>query len=288
MNKGIAVIGGTVILLAVGLGSWRSLVLGPERLEPELAEAPIAAAAEEPAMQLPLPPVPPRVASGPDYEHCLEMIDADPTGANNFADAWQATGGGDGAQHCRALALIALGDPETGAEMLDNLGRLSKAPPLARASVYGQAVRAWLMTDEPDRALEAATAALALSPNDPELLIERSVAAATLERFMDAIDDLDRAIRLDPKRFDAMVLRAAAWRQESRLDKAKDDVDRALAIDPDYPEALLERGILRQRMGDAVGARADWEHAIELDPDSTTADLAQQNLALLEAGPERK
>ena len=51
---------------------------------------------------------------------------------------------------------------------------------------------------------------------------------------------------------------------------------------------LVERGILRQRMGDGAGARADWEHAIELDPDSTTADLAEQNLALLEAGPERR
>src|ERR1700712_5244482 len=152
MNKRIAVIGGTVVLLAVVLGTWRFLDARADRIEPEPPEAPIAAA-EEPAPLLPLPPVPPRIASGPDYEHCLEMIDADPTGANNFADAWQATGGGDGAQHCRALALIALGDPETGAKMLDDLGRLSKAPPLARASVYGQAVQAWLMTDEPDRAL---------------------------------------------------------------------------------------------------------------------------------------
>jgi hypothetical protein len=36
------------------------------------------------------------------------------------------------------------------------------------------------------------------------------------------------------------------------------------------------------------GARTDWERAISLSPDSATADLAQQNLALLEAGPVQR
>jgi regulator of sirC expression with transglutaminase-like and TPR domain len=73
-----------------------------------------------------------------------------------------------------------------------------------------------------------------------------------------------------------------------QLGLAQDDIDRAIAIDPDNPEALLERGIIRQRQNDAAGARADWERAITLAPDTPTADLAQQNLALLEAGPVRQ
>jgi tetratricopeptide (TPR) repeat protein len=281
MNKRIAVFGGAVILLAGILGAWWFL---PSTIEQQ--EEPNPPAAE--ALLLPVPPVPPRVATGPDYEQCLQMIDADPEGANDFADAWLATGGGEGATHCRALAQISLGDPETGAKLLDELGKRSKADALARASVYDQAVQAWLMADQPDRAFESATAALALSPDDPDLLIGRSIAAATMERYLDSIDDLDRALKLDPKRFDALVLRAAAWRQEGKLDRAKDDIDRAMELNPDNPEALLERGILRQRLGDGPCARTDWQRAIELDPDSNTADLAQQNLALLEAGPERK
>jgi len=74
----------------------------------------------------------------------------------------------------------------------------------------------------------------------------------------------------------------------NELDLAQADVSRALALDPDDADALLERGILRERMGDRPGARADWEHARVVDPNSTTADLAQQNLSLLEAGPERR
>jgi len=81
------------------------------------------------------------------------------------------------------------------------------------------------------------------------------------------------------------VLRASAWRGLGRLAEAAADIDRALALDPDDPDALLERGILRQRRGDLDGARADWDRARALAPDSATGDLAEQNLALLDAGP---
>jgi hypothetical protein len=45
---------------------------------------------------------------------------------------------------------------------------------------------------------------------------------------------------------------------------------------------------VRERQGDRAGARADWQRARLLDPTGTTADLAEQNLALLDAGPERR
>ena len=41
-------------------------------------------------------------------------------------------------------------------------------------------------------------------------------------------------------------------------------------------------------MSPEAQARADWERAMELAPDSATADLAMQNLALSEAGPQRR
>ena len=72
------------------------------------------------------------------------------------------------------------------------------------------------------------------------------------------------------------------------MDQAATAVDRALELAPDNAEALLERGIIRQLRGDVRGARADWERTIEVAPDSAAADLAQQNLALNEAGPKRR
>lgn len=109
-----------------------------------------------------------------------------------------------------------------------------------------------------------------------------------LNRFEDAEDDLTRALDADPRRAETLVLRASAWRHLGQLDLAQDDIDRSIAIDPENAEALLERGILRERRNDWDGARRDWEQAIILAPNSATADLAEQNLALLEAGPAAK
>jgi tetratricopeptide (TPR) repeat protein len=213
------------------------------------------------------------------------MVSDDPSGAYAFADAWFATGGGPAAGHCQGLAAIALGDPQSGAGLLEQAAAASRAPNGARAAVLGQAMQAWLMADDPAHAFDAASKAIALAPDNPDLLVDRSIAAATMERYLDAIDDLNRALLLDPDRVDALTFRAAAWRNEGKLADARADIERALVLAPDNPEALLERGIERQRAGDAAGARADWERTRALAPDSATADLAEQNLALLEAGP---
>ena len=276
-TRGLWVVAATVLILAGAGAVWE--------LRP--SEVPAAELADGDD-SLPIPPVPPRIAEGPDYEKCMAMLGDDPEGANTFADAWQATGGGEGADHCLALAKLQLGDVEAGAEMLEKLAANSKAPAVARATVYGQADQAWLMAGDPARALAAATLALSLSPDDVDLLIDRSVAAATLGHYDDAVDDLSHALELDGKRPDALVLRAAAWRHQGQLDLAQDDVDRALTQDPDNPEAYLERGILRQRRGDRKGAQSDWLQAKALAPDSATSDLAEQNLALLEAGPDQR
>jgi tetratricopeptide (TPR) repeat protein len=274
MNRRVAILAEAALLaLALSAGPAVSLAV---------AEEPPATQPEETP---PLPPAPPRLADGPDYDHCLAMLANDPTGAYAFADAWDATGGGAPALHCRALAEIALGDPQSGAELLEKAVAASQAPDASRAAVLGQAVQAWLMADDPARGYDAASNALALSPGDPDLLIDRSITAATMERYIDAIDDLDRALTLDPGRVDALVFRAAAWRNESRLPRAREDIDHAIALDPNNPEALLERGIQRKLAGDAAGARDDWERARTLAPDTAAGDLAEQNLALLEAGP---
>jgi tetratricopeptide (TPR) repeat protein len=289
MNLRGAAIGSALVLsvLAIGVGAWS---MGAWRMLPAMQvqtgdEAGGSEGNSGESVPLPIPPVPPRVAEGEDYERCMTMLGADPAGANAFAEAWEATGGGDGARHCLALAQVALGNPETGADLLEKLANSSHAADLARASVYGQAGQAWLMAGDASRAFAAATLALTLSPDDPDLLIDRSIAAATLERYQDTITDLDHALSIDPKRDDALVFRGAAYRHLNNMERAEDDIDHAVMLNPDNADALLERGILRQRQGNPEGARADWERAIALDPDTATADLAQQNLALLEAGP---
>ena len=230
----------------------------------------------------------PASRKGPITSNASPCWGGDPSGAQSFADAWFATGGGDGAQHCLALAHVALGEPEVGAAEMDKLAAASRASATARAAVYGQAGQAWMIAGSPDKSFASSTMALAITPDDPDLLIDRSIASASLERYQIAADDLTHALAIDPRRADALVFRAAALRHLNQLPRAQDDIDRAFALDDENPDALLERGILRQRRGDRAGARRDWEQAVELSPDSPTGDLAQQNLALLDAGPERR
>lgn len=280
--RGILIGGAALLALAAacGGGRWTGRAAAQD--------APAQGATAQAGGALPIPPVPPRIAEGPEYERCLDRLDTDPAEAAAFADAWEATGGGEGATHCHALALVAQGDMADGAQKLQTLAAGSRAPAAARAAVFGQAAHAWLLAGDAGHSFAAATLALSLAPDDPDFLIARANAAANMERYHEAVDDLGRALDRDPRRTDARVLRAAAWRHLGRLEQAQDDVDRALAADPEDPEALLERGVLRQRRGDPAGARADWERAVELAPDTPAGELAQQNLALLDAGPERR
>jgi Tfp pilus assembly protein PilF len=94
-------------------------------------------------------------------------------------------------------------------------------------------------------------------------------------------------LEADPKRTDALILRATARRDMGHLGEAAADIDAACKQDPENADALLERGIIRQRQGDLEGARDDWQKAEDLSPDTATGDLAQQNLALLDAGPRQ-
>jgi tetratricopeptide (TPR) repeat protein len=280
MDRRIAAFGVLGVVALAGAGAWWMW-------KPTDLPADSATEAVDSDGPLPVPPVPPRIAEGADYEKCLAMLTNDPSGARDFAEAWLPRGGGDAATHCLALARVELGDPAEGAKMLQDLAAHSRGPAAARAEIFGQADQAWLMAGDNQRAYEAATLALTLSPADADLLVDHATVAGALDHFDESLDDLNRALDADPKRADALVLRGSAQRHLGHLDLAENDVNRALLIDPDNVEALLERGILRQRVDDQVGARSDWERAISLEPDSPTADLAQQNLALLDAGPVR-
>ncbi len=285
MNTRTAV--GLAVLLLAGAGgadAWFSRSAAPPP-DPEPAAEPIVEQADP---TLPVPPVPPRIAEGEEYETCLAMLPADPAGATSYAESWLKRGGGEGATHCLAQSRVALGDAAAGADMLQTLASASHATPLARAATYGQAEQAYQEAGDLNAALGAATLALSLSPDDVDLLVDRAVVGGGLGHWQDCVDDLTHALDLDVRRGDAFVLRGSAWRHLGQLELAQDDIDRALLLDGDDPDALLERGILRQRNGVVAGARADWRKVVTLSPDSFTADLAKQYLALLDAGPERK
>jgi tetratricopeptide (TPR) repeat protein len=262
-----------LLMLAAGSAAWMTLL------------APGADAAGD---ALPFPTSVPRIASGPEYEACLDLARQDADAARIHAERWEGAGGGEAARHCLGLAMLAQGDAARAADRLQALATRSEAPAAARAAVFAQAVQAWMIAGQPGRAFAAATMGLVLMPDDIELLTDRALTQGALGRNADAVTDLDRVLSIDPRRIEALVLRAAAKRRMDRIAEAEADVTRALQLGPNNAEALLERGILRQLRGDTAGARADWQRAVALAPDTATADLALQNLALNEAGPQRR
>ena len=156
---------------------------------PQAAPPPSADAAENaPAApgddaNLPIPPVPPRIAEGTQYDTCLDMLATDPSGADAMATSMAATAGAEAAAHCHALAQVELGNTEAGATLLDQLAAKSTAPPASRAVVFGQASQAWSMAGQADQAYDSASRALALSPDDPELRIGHAIAALARQRI---------------------------------------------------------------------------------------------------------
>jgi tetratricopeptide (TPR) repeat protein len=239
-------------------------------------------------------PAAPAVPAGPPasaaadaqtYARCMNLTRQNPREAQSLARAWFAHGGAHPAEHCAAVALIALGSYREGATHLQALAKaMTTAPASLRADVLDQAGQAWLLAGDPVRAYAAAGEAVSLQPGDPDLLIDRAEAAASAGYYDRAIGDLDRVLKTHPDRVDALIYRASAYRALDRLDPARADIDNALAQQPHSAAALLERGNIRRLEGDSAGARSDWQEIGQIAPGSPEDMAARANLEHLAAG----
>ncbi|ARW16953.1 hypothetical protein S101446_01834 [Komagataeibacter europaeus] len=259
---------------------------------------------------------PPAVSAVPEHDgpghdeawsfaHCTATVSDDPDGARDYAEDWLGHGGGLEAEQCEALARIELGDVATAAASLDRLAHVpgwpvGDTPPAhdagtqpdtpqslrRRAAVAEQAARAWQADDSPKQAFDSAAYGLTLEPGDVPLRLVYARVAVELDQPQRAIDILTPLPSVPAERDEALVARAAAWRRMGRIGQAMTDINAALKDMPRNGAALLERGILYQREGQMAQARADWQDVVTLAPDSDEADLARQDLSLLETDPE--
>jgi tetratricopeptide (TPR) repeat protein len=252
-----------------------------------LVAAVLAVALAPPAAAQALGPgaAPPTAEQRREYSDCLALAREAPKRAHDAALAWHAAGGGDPALHCIAVALLGMGDYDQAARQMEDLAEAMAAREEAmflRADLLGQAGNAWLIASRPENAEAALDRALALSPDDPGLLVDRGIARTSQERFWEALDDFNRALEIQPGLVDALVFRATAWRGAGSPELAAEDAERALALSPDNLDALLERGAIRARRGEAADARADWLRVIELAPEGPIREAARRNLETLD------
>lgn len=241
-----------------------------------LAAAPALAAAPKP-----LP-----AEGGAERVRCLSKAQASPDFALQDAIAWEKRGGGADARLCQALARLGRGEFQQAAEQIEKvIPELKGSGPGPLSGLWNRAGWAWLQVHEEAKALAAYGEALRLKPADADLWIDRATALASMERYWDALKDLDKVVEIAPQRADAFALRAAALNQLSRRSEAEADLGRSLAIDPQQPDALLLRGNLRMARGDQDGARADWQQILDAHAGSDQAKAAAGNLELLGKPP---
>ncbi len=221
------------------------------------------------------------------YQDCMILARATPADGFDSALTWASRGGGDGARHCAAVALIELDQYREAAQRLERLAAdLHRGNAALSLDVLAQAGQAWILAGDTTRAHAVQSAALAIDPDDVELRLDRAITRATANNYWEALDDLNRALELAPGRADLLILRASAYRILDILELARDDIALALNHAPNNPDALLERGMLRRLAGDAAGARDDWLRVIALAEGTPSAEAARANLEQLDVKVE--
>jgi tetratricopeptide (TPR) repeat protein len=214
------------------------------------------------------------------YDRCLALTGSNPAAAWNDAGSWSRSGGGVAAEHCAALALVALHRYAEAGPRLDVLARRADTPGALRAALFDQAGNAFLLAGDGAHAVASLSSALTLSASDPDLFSDLARAQALRKNWSEVVLDLNAALALAPRRADLLVLRASAHRALGQIASARSDIDAALAIRRDAG-ALLERGLLKQQAGDIGGARKDFQGALQASPNGALAAEAKEDLEAL-------
>ncbi|AMW34664.1 hypothetical protein AY555_05140 [Haematospirillum jordaniae] len=217
-----------------------------------------------------------------EYGACMAQSRQDPRAALRLAISWEEQAGGASARHCRASALIELGQFSEAAVILEALAEEHREDPAHYAPLLHQAASAWIQARDPGYALFLLGQIQDISPENAAILEDRAELSATAGRLWEAVDDLNTLLDHRPEYGPALLLRASVWRQLDATDLALTDLERALALIPGDRGALVERGILLCRMGDTAAARKDWMAVILGNPDSTEAERARMHLAAMD------
>jgi Flp pilus assembly protein TadD len=133
--------------------------------------------------------------------------------------------------------------------------------------------------------------AAGLRPNDPDLLVNVTLAEMRMERFgpereqfRKAAVFLEAALKLNPAHERALYYQALVWRADGRLQEAADELRTIAAAWPRDREVMRQFAQTLYSLGELKRARTVFEAVTVIDP---TDFLSWQFLAPLYAGEER-
>jgi len=223
------------------------------------------------------------------YQRCVLQVAQNAQAALEAARSWSREGGGAPASHCEALAFLALGHAADGAAILQELAYGSaELTDTLKADLFDEAGNAWLVAEEPARAVSAFSSAidLASAGNLPAsasatYYSDRARALILFGNRKAARGDLDRSIALAPSAA-ALTLRARIKRETKDWAGAANDIARALALDANFAEAFLERGRLGVLQGNIKAARQDFLKAAMLQKDGPITEEARREMEAMD------
>jgi tetratricopeptide (TPR) repeat protein len=140
---------------------------------------------------------------------------------------------------------------------------LTSDPALPDHKVASQAMQK-LRAGNLKGALQDYNQAIAQSPKDADLYVNRGIALDELGQHQQAISDYTKALELKPDQILAYYNRANAHQQLKANDKAITDYAKIISLDPNYPYAYANRGATYFAMGKQQEAIADLQKAAEI------------------------
>lgn len=181
------------------------------------------------------------------HDACLLKAEKTPKDAYEDGLIWRAEGGGVLALHCVARAQLGLGQYDEAAQRLSLVAEMREVPDKGmRAAFLAEAGHAFLLANRNDEARQKFAAAIELTPQDPELRLDRAQSSMLLQDWGAAIADADEALKLKPNNPEALRMRGEAKLALRDFDAAAADADTALKADPAYVPALVLRGRVKE------------------------------------------
>ena len=180
------------------------------------------------------------------FDACLGQVQLNPSDALERAQTWRLEGGGWPAEVCEARALIALGEPAIGADILVNLsdGLAVGMVDAERAELLTLAGDTRFAQGMVDAADEAYDAALDLQPDAIATRLARAQLRAETQDWDGLAEDADVLVEHAP-------YLAAGWRYRGQAHLARGELDAAWAAmenareqEPDDIPSLLLRGAI--------------------------------------------
>lgn len=123
-----------------------------------------------------------------------------------------------------------------------------------------------------DHALADYTYVIVSDPRNVPALVDRGILLSRVRHEMlTALADFDQAIALVPNNFELLILRGDTYAAAGKLDQALADFNRAVALQPYNAYALTHRGALYARGGVADAAIKDYTAALVIEPSDIDA-----------------